>query len=46
VQVRNRLQHDYPELTPREIHSAVSRTLQVLPGLVGSYGKMLERIDG
>lgn len=46
VQVRNRLQHDYPELVPKEIHSAVSRTLELLPGLLGRYGKMLQRIDG
>lgn len=46
VQVRNRLQHDYPELAPKEIHSAVSRTLDLLPGLLARYGKMLQRIDG
>lgn len=46
VQVRNRLQHDYPELTPNEIHTAVSRTLELLPGLLGRYGKMLKLIDG
>jgi hypothetical protein len=46
LQVRNRLQHDYPELAPKEIHSAVSRTLDLLPGLLGRYGKMLKLIDG
>lgn len=46
VQVRNRLQHDYPELAPKEIHSAVSRTLELLPGLLGRYRKMLQLIDG
>ena len=46
VQVRNRSQHDYPELTPNEIHTAVSRTLELLPGLLGRYGKMLQLIDG
>jgi hypothetical protein len=45
VQVRNRLQHDYPEVAPEEIHDGVRRTLDLLPGLLGRYGQMLKRID-
>jgi hypothetical protein len=45
VQVRNRLQHDYPEVTPEEIHDASLRTLELLPGLLGRYGRLLKRID-
>jgi len=45
VQVRNRLQHDYPEVAPQEIHEAVSRTLDLLPGLLAGFGEMLNRID-
>lgn len=45
VQVRNRLQHDYPEVAPEEIHDGVLRTLELLPGLLGRYGQMLKRID-
>lgn len=46
VQVRNRLQHDYPEVAPEEIHAATRDALELLPGLLGRYGKMVERIDG
>lgn len=46
VQLRNRLQHDYPEVAPEEIHEAVLRTLELLPGVLGCYGQMLKRIDG
>jgi Protein of unknown function DUF86 len=46
VQLRNRLQHDYPEVLPEEIHDAVLRTLELLPGLLERYGQMLKRIDG
>lgn len=45
VAVRNRLQHDYPEVTPQEIHAAVSETLDLLPGLLGHYQEMLKLID-
>lgn len=46
VAVRNRLQHDYPEVAPPEIHSAATETLELLPGLLGRYGEMLKLIDG
>jgi hypothetical protein len=46
VAVRNRLQHDYPEVTPQEIHAAVREALELLPGLLGRYREMLELIDG
>jgi len=46
VKLRNRMQHDYPGVTPKQIHSAVLRVLELLPGLIERYGKMLERIDG
>jgi hypothetical protein len=45
VQLRNRLQHDYPEVAPEEVHDAVLRTLELLPGLLRHYGQMLKRID-
>lgn len=46
VKLRNRMQHDYPKVTPKQIHAAVLRVLELLPGLIERYGKMLQRIDG
>jgi len=46
VALRNRLQHDYPEVAPQEIHSAVQEVLELLPGLLGRYREMLKLIDG
>lgn len=46
VKLRNRLQHDYPEVTPQEIYAAVSDTLELLPGLLGRYERMVKLIDG
>lgn len=46
VSVRNRLQHDYPELAPQEIHYAAGEALELLPGLLGRYEQMLKLIDG
>jgi hypothetical protein len=46
VKLRNRMQHDYPGVTPKQIHAAVLRVLELLPGLIERYGRMLERIDG
>jgi uncharacterized protein YutE (UPF0331/DUF86 family) len=46
VALRNRLQHDYPEVTPKQIHSAVIGVVDLLPRLVGRYERMLKVIDG
>jgi hypothetical protein len=39
------MQHDYPGVTPKQIHGAVLRVLELLPGLIERYDKMLQRID-
>lgn len=46
VKLRNRMQHDYPGVTPKQIHAAVLLVLELLPRLIERYGKMLQRIDG
>lgn len=46
VRLRNRLQHDYPGVTPKQVHGAVLLVLDLLPGLIKRYDQMLKRIDG
>lgn len=46
VSVRNRLQHDYPEVAPQEIHAAAAEVLDLLPPLLGRYKEMVQLIDG
>jgi uncharacterized protein with HEPN domain len=46
VGLRNRLQHDYPGVTPKQIHGAVLQVLDLLPGLIERYDQMLKLIDG
>lgn len=45
VQLRNRLQHDYPGVAPAQLHEAVGLLLAALPLLIARYGKLLERLD-
>jgi len=45
VTLRNRLQHDYPGVTPVQIHAAVGLLLETLPRLIERYVAMIERID-
>lgn len=45
VRLRNRLQHDYPGVTPAQIHATVGMLLEMLPRLIERYVAMIERID-
>jgi hypothetical protein len=45
VQLRNRLQHDYPGVSPAQLHEAVGLLLDALPHLIARYGGLLERLD-
>lgn len=45
VQLRNRLQHDYPGVAPSQLHEAVGILLDALPPLMARYGQILQRLD-
>lgn len=41
-EVRNKLQHEYPELTPLDVHRGVLLVLNELPGFTRDYRRWLE----